>query len=148
MVLLSIYGLLKTISVLLHNKLYPVAPHIKLSVSSISSGPLDSHVSPSPLHFFPSTSHGKLKLGLPNQIRCHHLWCPPQLPQTFQVVLALNFHGCYHCKSIYHNALHFVECFSDPLGYVFVSENKNNILFIFLTPALSTLAWAFKMFNN
>lgn len=130
--------------VLLHNKLYPVVPHIKLSVSSMSSGPLDSHVSPSPLHFFPSTSRGKLKLGLPNQIICYHLWCPPQLPRTFQVVLALNFHGCYHCKRIDH----FVECFPDPLGYVFVSENKNNVLSIFLTPVLSTLAWGFKMFSN
>lgn len=45
-----------------------------------------SHVPHAALHFFLATSCVKLKLGFPSQIRCPHLWCPPQPQQTSQIV--------------------------------------------------------------
>lgn len=53
--------------------------------------------------------------------------------------LALNVHGCYHCISIGNTTLQFVECFSDPPGYVLGCDGRNNVLSIFLTPGLSTV---------
>lgn len=43
-------------------------------------------------------------------------------------------------KSIDHTVLWFVKCFYDPLGYVLVFEDRNNALFTFLIPALSTVS--------
>lgn len=96
------------------------------------------------ISFFPLPI-AKLKLALPNEIICQHLWGPPQNTAKHpRLSCPLNFHVHYHCKSSDYSALRFAECFSDPRSYVLVFKNRTNVLLIFLTPVFSTIL-AFSM---